>query len=85
MPTVFEVGAYRIVVYPNDHRPAHVHAVGPDGEGRFALGSAPGDVYLMDVDGIPRAELRKIAEQIIDRHQECLDKWREIHGDQGSD
>jgi hypothetical protein len=28
MPTVFRIGATRVVIYPNDHRPAHVHVIG---------------------------------------------------------
>lgn len=28
MPTIFRIGAVRVVIYPNDHRPAHVHVVG---------------------------------------------------------
>jgi len=80
MPTLFHVGAYRVVVYLNDHAPAHVHAVGAEGEGRFALGNEPGDVRLMEVSGISRSDLRRIVAAIIDRHQECLDIWRSIHG-----
>ena len=80
MPTVFSVGAYRIVVFPNDHGPAHVHAVGPDGSARFSLGGGPGEVRLMDVDGVPKKALKEIAGEIIDRHEECLELWRSIHG-----
>lgn len=29
MPTVLRVGGLRIVVYRNDHPPAHVHVLGP--------------------------------------------------------
>lgn len=28
MPTVWRIGTHRVVIYPNDHRPAHVHVVG---------------------------------------------------------
>jgi hypothetical protein len=86
MPTVFAVGAYRIVVYPNDHQPPHVHAVGPGGEARFALGRRPADVRLMDAAStIPRAAMRAITAEVIDRHPECLAKWRKIHGDKAAD
>jgi hypothetical protein len=27
MPTVLWIGNLRVVVYPNDHRPAHVHVI----------------------------------------------------------
>ena len=80
MPKVFDVGAYRVAVYPNDHAPPHVHAVGPDGVARFSLGDWPEEVRLMDVDGILKSDLKEITEQIIDRHYECREKWRSIHG-----
>lgn len=28
MPTVDVIDGLRVVVYPNDHRPAHVHVIG---------------------------------------------------------
>jgi hypothetical protein len=29
MPTVLRIGGLRVVIYPNDHPPAHVHVLGP--------------------------------------------------------
>lgn len=80
MATVFAVGAYRIAVYPNDHSPAHVHAVGPDGTARISLGDRPSDVVVMERDGIGPADLRRIVGQVIDRHATCLGCWNEYHG-----
>lgn len=28
MPTVARIGSLRVMIYPNDHRPAHVHVIG---------------------------------------------------------
>ena len=79
MPTLFLVGGYRIVVYPNDHGPPHVHIVG-SGHAKFLLGNAPDDVSLVDNDGISPRDLRRLAEVLIDRHRECLAGWRKYHG-----
>jgi len=84
MPTLFVIGSYRIMVYPNDHGPAHVHAVGA-GHAKFLLGSEPNEVRLFEQEGISARDLRRIAEAIIDRHPECLSGWREFHGDQEPD
>ena len=54
-----------------------------DGSARFSLGDSPGEVRLMDDDGIGKKNLRQIAAEIIDRHAECLRAWRDIHGNQG--
>jgi len=82
MPTLFLVGPYRIVIYLNDHEPAHVHALAPGGYARFAIGETRDDVALMAAEGISRAGLRRIAAAIIDRHDECKELWKAIHGDQ---
>lgn len=37
MPTVLRFDGLRAVIYPNDHRPAHVHVIGKGGEAVFIL------------------------------------------------
>ncbi len=37
MPTVKRIDGSRVVIYPNDHRPAHVHVIGSDSEAVFDL------------------------------------------------
>ena len=37
MPTVLIIGGWRVVIYPNDHRPAHVHVIGGGCEAVFNL------------------------------------------------
>ncbi len=37
VPTVLQIDGLRVVVYLNDHRPAHVHVVGAEGEAVFYL------------------------------------------------
>ena len=37
MPTVKRIDGLRVVIYPNDHRPAHVHVIGSDSEAVFDL------------------------------------------------
>ena len=80
MPTLFRVGPYRVVVYPNDHSPAHVHAVGA-GHAKFVLGSTADQVAVVEITGISVGDLRKLAETIIDRHAECCAGWSKWHGD----
>src|SRR5437762_12280376 len=41
VPTVLRFDGLRVVIYPNDHRPAHVHVIGAGGEAVFFL-SCPG-------------------------------------------
>ena len=80
MPTLFRIGSYRVMVYTNDHSPAHVHAVGVGGHAKFELGRTPDDVALVESFGISTAGLERIAAEIIARHRECRSVWRKYHG-----
>lgn len=80
MAALFAVGAYHVVVFPNDHTPAHVHALGPGGYAKVELGRNPNEVALIETDGISSANLRRIVARIIDQHGVCLDGWRRFHG-----
>jgi len=48
MPTVLRLGALRVVVYPNDHRPAHVHVIGNGCEAVFRLNCPAGPVQMRE-------------------------------------
>ena len=81
MPTIFREGKTRVVVYPNDHQPGHVHAVGPNRKGRFRLNCPEGPVELWDHTGDwTMAELNALGVAIAERIAECCKVWREIHG-----
>jgi hypothetical protein len=53
MPTVLRIGALRVAVYPNDHRPAHVHVIGRGHEAVFILKGPLGSIALRE--NSPRA------------------------------
>ena len=81
MVTVFRVRRFRIVIYSNDHWPAHVHAIGPDCEAKIALGESSEHPQLVTNEGLTRAELVMVLTE-VDEHIELLrQRWREIHGD----
>ncbi|MGO9259223.1 MAG: DUF4160 domain-containing protein [Bryobacteraceae bacterium] len=44
MPTVLRFDGLRVVIYPNDHRPAHVHMIGRGHEAVFDLNCPAGPV-----------------------------------------
>ncbi|OYV37212.1 MAG: hypothetical protein B7Z83_05145 [Thiomonas sp. 20-64-5] len=46
--TLLRVGGWRIMIYTHDHRPAHVHAVSPNGRAKFLLNCADGPVIASD-------------------------------------
>ncbi|MCG5495366.1 MULTISPECIES: DUF4160 domain-containing protein [Ectothiorhodospira] len=81
MPTVLRFDGLRVVIYPADHRPAHVHVIGSQGEAVFVLGCSGGYTELRENHGFPGHEVRRIS-KVLDQHKEALcGQWRQIHGD----
>ena len=79
MPTVLRFGAYRVVIYTNDHRPAHVHVIGPNGRAVFDLHCPEGPPMVRDSRLNPD-ELAKI-KAVLQRHlAELCKAWEKIHG-----
>ena len=76
--STLRAGAFRIVVYPNDHRPAHVHVIGQGHEAVFELNCPNGPVELRENYGFVRRDLLRIAELLEKRGTfvrtgKCLD------------
>lgn len=80
MPTVFRFDGLRAVVYPNDHRPAHVHAIGRGCEAVFDLHCPDGPAGLRENYGFTRHEIRQILESLANRLGDLCRAWEEIHG-----
>ncbi|HWE05301.1 MAG TPA: DUF4160 domain-containing protein [Rhizomicrobium sp.] len=80
MPTVLQFDGLRAVIYPNDHRPAHVHVIGPDKEAVFALNCPDGPSRLSENYGFARRELRTISAALDLALESLCRKWETIHG-----
>ena len=80
MPTVFAFEGLRVMVYPNDHRPAHVHVMGRGCEALFNLNCPAGPVRVRENYGFSRREIRHIAAVLVDRLVELCRAWEQIHG-----
>lgn len=80
MPTVLRIGALRVVVYPNDHRPAHVHVIGHGHEAVFELNRPQGSVTLRENYGFARRDLSAIERALVRNLTILLVAWENIHG-----
>jgi Domain of unknown function (DUF4160) len=80
MPTVWKFRGFRVAIYPNDHRPAHVHVIGADCEAIFNLHSPHGPVELRETYGCLPAILRRIRHELTDHLTELCKAWERIHG-----
>jgi hypothetical protein len=81
MPTIFRHDGFRVAIYPNDHRPAHVHVVKPDRQAVFILNCPNGPPELRENDGLSAAELRGVVAAIAEQLALCCERWRAMHDD----
>jgi hypothetical protein len=81
MPTVIRFSRFRVVIYPNDHRPAHVHVIGPDVEAVFVLNCPDGPPALRESMGLSAPELNVIADHLGSKLTTLCPAWKSIHHD----
>lgn len=80
MPTVARFGGLRVVIYPNDHRPAHVHVLGAGKEAIIVLNCPEGPPTIRGYDGFSGAELQRILSELASLVAPLCEEWRNIHG-----
>ena len=71
------VNTLRLVIYPNDHGPPHVHVMGPGWELKVRLKEPP---ELIAVLGKPKsAELTRAMQAVWAQLWELTDLWGALH------
>lgn len=80
MPTILRIDGLRVIIYPNDHQPPHVHIMGADQEAIFNLECADGQVSLRGSRGFSTAELNRLASILTDKLSILCMEWERIHG-----
>ena len=77
MPTIVRQDGFRVVIFPDDHSPPHVHVFKGGAEVRIELADKP---IVLSVEGkIGNKDLVKALNLVIANQCELLEKWREIH------
>lgn len=81
MPTVLPLlKGWRVVIYPNDHRPPHVHVIGTQEHARFELLCDLGQVRLLSNIGFILGQLRQIETYLVTHLAHLCNEWGRIHG-----
>ena len=80
MPSVPRIGGLRVVIFPNDHRPAHVHVKGADGEAVFILHCPNGPPTLRESYGFKLADLSEIKNKMNSALTALCAEWSALHG-----
>lgn len=79
MPTILRIDGLRVVVYPNDHWPEHIHVLGPDREAVFELHCPDGPVTLRESYGFKLRQLRGLMGQLNAVLLALCCAWENIH------
>ncbi|MCX8017535.1 MAG: DUF4160 domain-containing protein [Rhodocyclaceae bacterium] len=76
MPTILRRGGLRVILWPNDHSPPHVHVFSATGTAKIALG----EVRLLRIVGMNRQEAAKALELVFEHETELRAAWENLHG-----
>lgn len=80
MPTVHREEGFDIIVYPNDHAPAHVHVFKGDGTIQINIGNADTAASVIEAWNMKPKDVARAVEIVGENWQALLRKWKEIHG-----
>jgi len=70
-----------VVIYFNDHRPAHAHVVGKDCEAVFAMDCVRNTMLMTENYGFKRKEIARMRPMLLAVLPALCAAWKEIHGD----
>ncbi|MGC2529483.1 MAG: DUF4160 domain-containing protein [Candidatus Acidiferrum sp.] len=80
MPTVLRFAGLRVVIYFNDHRPAHVHVIGRGCEAVFDLRCPAGSPKVRENYGFSRRDTATIESNLAASRSLLCQAWEEMHG-----
>jgi len=80
MPTVLRQAGLRVVIWPNDHSPPHVHVFSGSGEAKIALDGPSGHPQLVENRRMGRPDVAKALRLVAEHRAMLARKWKEIHG-----
>lgn len=78
MPTVIRQNGFDVVIFTNDHRPAHVHVFKAGTEAVLTI--VP--VTVRENYRMSKRNLRKAVEIVEANQDQLVQAWTEIHGNE---
>jgi hypothetical protein len=79
MVTIHRALGLRVVIFVDDHEPAHVHVFG-DGEAKINLAGSGDEPELVWAAGMKRGEVRRAMALVKEHRRDFAACWRQIHG-----
>ena len=78
MPVILRFGRFKFVIYPRDHRPAHVHVLAADAEAKFEIESGA----CIRVRGFTRRTVRLLSEIVLLNRDLLREAWEDYEGEE---
>jgi hypothetical protein len=79
MVTIYRERGLRVIIFVDDHEPAHVHVFG-DGHAKINLSGRDGQPELVWAEGMKRSDVRHAMRIVTEQAALFLNRWREMHG-----
>jgi hypothetical protein len=74
MPVILRFGAFKFVIYPKDHLPAHVHVLAPNAEAKVDSQSGKS----VAVFGFSQKTVKRLAEITCKNRELLMEAWHEF-------
>jgi hypothetical protein len=79
MVTIDRAHGLSVVIFTDDHEPAHVHVFG-DGHAKINIVGVDGGPELVWAEKMKRSDIRRALSMVTEHRDAFLARWREIHG-----
>lgn len=73
MVTLFRAHGLRVIIFVDDHQPAHVHVFG-DGQAKIDLLGSGGAAELVWADGMTKGEVRRAMRIVVEQQALLLSR-----------
>ncbi|MGO8798983.1 MAG: DUF4160 domain-containing protein [Roseiarcus sp.] len=76
--TIYRAHGLRVVIFVDDHEPAHGHVFG-DGQVKINLIGVAGGPELIWAENMKRSDVRRAMKMVVEQRDHFLARWRKIH------
>lgn len=80
MPKVWAQDGFKFYVYPNDHKPSHIHIKKAGKEIVINIGDTNTKPNVREIRGMDLKDMSKALRITAERQEFLLIEWRRIHG-----
>lgn len=76
MPVVLRFGRFKVVIYPKDHAPAHVHVLADGAEAKFDIKTGK----CVAVYGFSSRTVSQLSKIVLENTDLMMEAWRDYEG-----